>query len=415
MARGAMTEAVSLLRKGLELLRGMPDDAGRQEQELDLQIVLGNALIATNGWSAPEAGDAYARARQLCEQLHRPALLGPVLLGQWGFHQVRAELEQAEDCAKQILEFGEIRSDLMWKCFGSFASGLPCFYLGKFVDAGAHYKNALSLWDPTHRAFWGSPNDPHVEIMSHFSRTLLSFGYVEQARLQRDQAMAEARALSSSFTLIWALWHAWIFEWTLDGRRSVHAMREWADEVLAISSEHGFITGVGAGNVMRGWSLGVMGQTAEGIPLLLDGIGLSRAIGTNMLAPFILMTLADVYETTGQLNEAFDRLTEAARWVETTHERWAEAEMYRMRGRLLLSMNDHAAAEENYRHALAVARGQNAKFYELRAATSLARLWRDQGKRHEARDLLAPIYSWFTEGFDTPVLQDAKALLDQLA
>jgi predicted ATPase len=118
------------------------------------------------------------------------------------------------------------------------------------------------------------------------------------------------------------------------------------------------------------------------------------------------MTLADVHETTGQLNEAFDRLTEAARWVETTHERWAEAEMHRMRGRLLLSMNDHAAAEENYRHALAVARGG--------AATSLALLWRDQGKRHEARDLLAPIYSWFTEGFDTPVLKDAKVLLEEL-
>ena len=166
---------------------------------------------------------------------------------------------------------------------------------------------------------------------------------------------------------------------------------------------------------MRGWSLGVIGQAAEGIPLLLDGIGLSRAIGANMLAPFILMTLADVHETTGQLNEAFDRLTEAARWVETTDERWAEAEMYRMRGRLLLSMHKPTAGEESYHQALAIARRQSAKFWELRAASSLACLWRDQGKRTEARDLLAPVYGSFTEGFDTPVLQDAKALLDELA
>jgi hypothetical protein len=166
------------------------------------------------------------------------------LLGQWGFHQVRAELEQAEDCAKQILEFGEIRNDLVWKCFGSFARGLPCFYLGKFVDADVHYKTALSLWDPMYRAFWGSPNDPHVELMSHFSRMWLSFGYIEQARLQRDQAMAEARTLSSSFTLIWALWHAWIFEWTLDGRKSIHAMREWADEVIYGWFTEGFDTPV---------------------------------------------------------------------------------------------------------------------------------------------------------------------------
>ena len=166
---------------------------------------------------------------------------------------------------------------------------------------------------------------------------------------------------------------------------------------------------------MRGWSLGVIGQAAEGIPLLLDGIGLTRAVGTNMLAPFILMTLADVHETTGQLNEAFDRLTEAARWVEITHERWAEPEMYRMRGRLLLSMHEPTAAEESYHQALAVARLQSAKLFELRASTSLAGLWRDQGKRAEARDLLAPIYGWFTEGLDTPVLMEAKALLDELA
>jgi predicted ATPase len=127
------------------------------------------------------------------------------------------------------------------------------------------------------------------------------------------------------------------------------------------------------------------------------------------------MTLAEVYGMAGQPDEGLDRLAEAANLVETTQERWAEAEMHRLRGTLLLAMNEHAAAENSYRHALAVAQRQSAKFWELRAATSLARLWRDQGKRTEARDLLAPIYGWFTEGFETPVLQDAKALLDQLA
>jgi predicted ATPase len=140
-----------------------------------------------------------------------------------------------------------------------------------------------------------------------------------------------------------------------------------------------------------------------------------RATGCNVMTPFALTTLAEVYGMAAQPKEGLNRLDQAAKWVETTQERWGEAEMHRMRGTLFLSMPEHAAAEDSYRQAFAIAQRQSAKFWELRAALDLARLWRDQGKRTEARDLLAPVYGWFTEGFDTPVLQDAKAMLDQLA
>jgi predicted ATPase len=140
-----------------------------------------------------------------------------------------------------------------------------------------------------------------------------------------------------------------------------------------------------------------------------------RAAGANLLLPFFLTTLAELYGMAGQPDEGLKRLAEAAEMIERTQERWPEAETHRLRGALLLSMNDHAAAEQSYHQALAVARHQNAKLWELRAATSLARLWRDQGKSTEAHDLLAPVYGWFTEGFKTPVLQEAKALLDELA
>jgi predicted ATPase len=188
-----------------------------------------------------------------------------------------------------------------------------------------------------------------------------------------------------------------------------------ADVLLAISNEQGFSLQVGIGKVMRGWCLGAVGQAAEGIPLMLKGIADVSATGDSIQMPFLLVRLAEVYGMDAQPEEGLNRLAEAAELTQTTQERWAEAEMHRMRGTLLLYIREHAAAEDSFRHALAVARRQSAKFWELRAAISLSRLWRDQGKRNEARELLAPIYGWFTGGFDTPVLQDAKALLDELA
>jgi predicted ATPase len=167
--------------------------------------------------------------------------------------------------------------------------------------------------------------------------------------------------------------------------------------------------------MIRGSCLGALGQAPEGSQLLIDGLAESRAIGCNLVLPFYLATLGEIYGLAGQPDEGLKALAEAVGLFERTQERWAEADTYRLRGTLLLAKHDQAAAEASFNEALAVARRQKAKLWELRAATSLARLWRDQGKRTEARDILAPIYGWFTEGFDTPVLQDTKALLDEPA
>jgi predicted ATPase len=164
---------------------------------------------------------------------------------------------------------------------------------------------------------------------------------------------------------------------------------------------------------MQGWCLSTEGKTAEGIPLILQGLAIYRATGAKLVSAILLM-IAEAYVIARNPREGLDQLAEAAALIETTHERWAKAEMHRLRGMLLLSMHEHAAAEDSYRQALAVARRQSAKLWELRAATSLARLWRDQGQHTEARDLLAPVYGWFTEGFDTPILQEAKTLLEKL-
>jgi predicted ATPase len=414
IARCAMTEAVAQLSKGLDLLSSIPDGTVRQEQELDLQITLGPALMAARGLAAPEPGEAFARARQLCEHLARPQQLGTVLTGQYMFALVRGELDQAEQHADEIRRLGEARDDVMWTCFGSSFSGITRHFTGKFAEARAYLEKARSLWDPTFRRFSASPDDVYVQLLVCLSRTLLYLGYVGQARLLRDEALAEARRISP-YNLVFALCHAWYGDWASEGMESAPTILPSADMVLAISDEHGFELWSPVGNIMRGWCLGALGQAAEGVALALKGITDVSATGCNILIPFVLTVLAQVYGKAGQPEEGLNRLVEAARVVETTQERWAEAEMHRLRGALLQSMSKHAEAENSYRQALSVAQRQSARFWELRASTNLARLWRDQGKRDEARELLAPVYGWFTEGFDTRDLKDARALLAELA
>jgi tetratricopeptide (TPR) repeat protein len=408
ISRWAMMEAVAQLRKGIDLLSRMPVDAASQEQELNLQIALGNALIATNGYGAPEPGEAFTRARELCAQLNKPQQLGVVLFCQFIFRLVRGEFDLAEYHAEEMHHLGETQNDLTWKFFGWYASGNILCWLGQFEDARTHCDNALSLWHPEYRAIAVTPDDAYVVCLMLLSRTLLCLGYVDQARLRREQALAEARRLSH-LTLVSALSQAWLLDWAIEGVKAAQKMLRSADGVLAISNEQGFPVWLGIGRMLRGWSLCAAGQAPEGIPLLLEGVPMYRATGASLGMPFFVTILAEAYGLASQSEEAFNRLTEAAKFVESTQERWVEAEIHRLSGTLLLSMSNHEAAQGSYQRALTVARRQSAKFWELRAALDLARLWRDQGKRNEARDLLAPIYGWFTEGFDTPARRQGAA------
>jgi class 3 adenylate cyclase/predicted ATPase len=415
VGRGAMAEAVAQLQKGLQLLPGVADGKARQELELDLEVALGHGQLATKGYSAPEPGTAFARARQLCEQLSRSAQLGSVLRGQFVYCLVRGELEQAQHLADELRHLGEAKNEVMWKCFGLMYQGNASCWLGKFTEARTCYENALSLWDPKYAAFAATPENPYVASLCHLSRALLCLGYVNQARLRRDEALAQARSLPL-YNLVFArvqFW--WGIDWVTAGGKPEQAMLRSAEEVVAVSSEQGFSQWLAVGNILHGWCLGTSGQAAEGIQRLVKWITICRAAGVKLVLPFCLMTLAEVCGQAGQPQEGLKRLAEAAELFETTKERWTEAEIHRMRGTLSLSMHDAAAAEDSYRRALAVARQQQAKLWELRAATSMARLWRDQGKRGEARELLISVYGWFTEGFDTLDLKQAKALLDELA
>jgi predicted ATPase len=411
LARSTMREAEAHVRRGLALVSEMPDSEATREQELDLLVALGSALAVTKGYATPERGEVLARARQLCERFDRPWQLGSVLQGQCQFRIVRGELMQARHHAEEVRLLGEVHNDGMWKCVGSSANGTVCLHLGKFIAARAYLENALSLWEPTYDS---SPIKSGTVIeRSILSRILHYLGYIDQAQFQRQEALLEARRLAPD-TLAFALFFAFCGDWAIEGTLSAQTSLRSADELSATSTEHGFSQWLGLGKIMRGWCFGVSGHEGEGISLLVQGIADVAATGLRIEMPFYLMLLAEIYGIAARPQEGLDRLAEAAEFVETTEERCFEPELRRLRGTLLRLTHEHAAAESSYQHALALARQQRAKLWELRAATSLARLWRDQGKRIEARDLLAPIYEWFTEGFDTPVLQDAKALLDEL-
>ena len=248
-------------------------------------------------------------------------------------------------------------------------------------------------------------------MLAHLANTLAYLGYIDQARAEMDEALSEAHRLDHAYTMAWVLGQVCKAEWLIGSPE----VQRRAEELVALANEHGFPLWLGLGLIFHGWSLAALGQAQEGISLLAKGLSGLRAGGAVQVTPLALCSLADAYAKVGQPDEGLNCLAEAEQIIETTDARRWEAELHRLRGDVLNATGDRAAAEQNYHQALAVAKRESAKPFELRVAISLARLWRDQGKRTEARDLLAPIYNWFTEGLDAPVLKEAKALLDQLA
>jgi predicted ATPase len=413
VARSAMAEAIAQLTKGLELLTSLPDSASRQRQELELQIALGQALIATQGYAAPTVGETYARARALCERLDRPPEIVPVLYGQYVYHLFRGQLSLARALAAEFLQRGEDGANVPITMVGHRLSGSSCFHLGEFLASRAHLEQALAGFDPAHRPFYMSFHifqDPLAPLLNYLSFDLICLGYLDQART-RIEASEEAHKLGHAYSLAIALFGACFVAWAT---RSCEALQAQADALIADSDEHGFPFHRAVGTVFRGWALAGGGQTTEGIAMLRAGVAAYRATGAVTHLPYFLTLLADAQGQAKQRDEGLGHLAEAERLIAETEDRWAEAELHRVRGELLRADHDPAAAERSFSQAIGIAQQQSAKFWELRAAISLARLWREQGKRDGARDLLAPIYGWFAEGFDTPVLKEAKALLDEL-
>jgi class 3 adenylate cyclase/tetratricopeptide (TPR) repeat protein len=413
-ARSAVAEAVALLRRGLALVPALPDGDPCRETELDLQIALGQALIANQSWGAPELGEVHSRALELASILKRPRALLSALWGQYAYHACGACHDRARQLAVEMRDLGKTSGDVPTRVMGYDACTYTCNSLGEFTAARAHSENALALYDPADRPFYAElmSNDRLVLLLDHSTIPLACLGHLDQAPSRADAALQEARRLSHPHTLVDALAWAWLTGWCI--RSEPASLLQYADEMLALSVEHEFALYRAGGILTRGWCLAALGHADEGIPLLATGLAGMHDAGFTLHTPFWVALLADACLMAGQWQAALEHLAAARRFAEETGDRWALAEVLRPRGDVLLAIGDPAAAEDGYREAIAVAQRQGAKLWELRAAMSLARLWRDQGQRIEARDLLAPVYGWFTEGFATPVMREAKALLDEL-
>ncbi len=412
-ARSMLAEAVALLRRGLALVPGLPDSDWRRQREFDLQIALGQALCAFRSWSAPEAGEAYARAQQLAVAVNRPRDLLLALNGQWINYWIQADLDRAMQVARVVRDFGETSGDVASLETGCHMRGCIHWICGEFVEARADFEQSLALFDPGRRPFYAELSyDPLVYLLANSSHLLTCMGHLDQALSRRHRALQEARQLSRPDAVAMAMGHGWQVGWWI--RSNPESLLQDADEYLAFSTEHGLGLFQAGGRIYRGWSLAALGHADEGLTACGTGLAGWDEVGCMLWRPLFCTLFADACRIAGQLPAALGHLTEAQRLTDETGERWTAAETLRLRGEVLLAMDDRGGAEVSYREAIAIAQQQRGKLWELRAATSLARLWRDQGKRTEAHGVLAPVHGWFTEGFGTPVLKEAKALLDEL-
>jgi class 3 adenylate cyclase/predicted ATPase len=414
--RSANPEAIAHLTRGMRLLDGLPQSRQRDQHELVFQAALLAPLWHVCGVGSAEAERAHRRALELCERA------GPdtsahcrALFLNSNFYVVRGDLRRGRPFAEQSLALAERRQDPELLAYAHEIMGCQLLWPAELVAARAHFERGIALYNPE----WGRPASSRhgfncaANCHSFLTSVCWHLGYPEQALRHSGQAFAIAEDVSHPFSRGCALkWTAALHQLRGETRRT----QELAETLLAFATEQVFPFLVAHAMVWRGWALVEQGQSGEGIAQLRQGLVAYRATGAEIESSHYLALLAEACRYTGRTEEGLRVIAEALGHVAQTGIVHCEPELRRLEGELRLCPDppDEQNAEACFRRALEIARKQQAKSWELRSATSLARLWRKQGKRADARDLLAPVYNWFTEGFDTPVLQEAKALLEEL-
>jgi len=415
LQRSAYADAISSLTAGIDLLQRLPDSPERIQRELLLQLAVGPALFAVKGSAAPEGERAYVRARELCERVGDPSELLPALFGLWVMYLVRGELRTAYELAERLLRRAQNAHEPALLMNARYALGSTLFWMGVLLPAREHLGMAIFLYDPERQrplAFrYGV--DAGVRCLSYAGLTLWQLGYPDQALKRGNEALTLAQGLSNPHSLAFAEYFVGVLR---QSRREARAAQETAEAQIALSAERGLTDFLAWASTVRGWAIAEQGHNEEGIAQIREGLAASRATSTELWRPYFLCLLAEACRDTGRFDDGLSALTEALAAADEHENRHYEAEMHRLKGELLLRQG-YSNLEEAHRcfqRAIEIARRQSAKSWELRATMSLARLLDRQGKRNEARAMLAEIYGWFTEGFDTADLKDAKALLDEL-
>ena len=423
--RSANVEAITYFTTALELLPTLPVSQERTRRELTLQLALGVPLQATKGFGSPEVGHTYERAHALCVELGHIPQLFPIVRGLCVFHNIQANLHKGYALAQQLLTLAEQAGGAGLQVEAHLALGAPLYWRGEFAAARTHFEAALARYEPSHHRehlrLYG--RDSRVFGLEYLARTMWCLGYPDQARQRAHEAVIWAQELGHAHSLTWALTTSlWIRLFRQEWREA----REPIDAVLAFATDHGFSVWVAHSRVNRGWLLVQQGQPHAGITELQHGLSGLRTTGTIVFEPFAHAPLVEAYGQTGQYEKGLQMVGEALHFADRHDDRVLEAEIHRLQGELLLAQEDGRLladrvrgktdeAEVCLRKAIELSQRQQAKSLELRASVSLARLWQQQGKTTEAHQMLSIIYNWFTEGFDTRDLQDAKALLEVLA
>jgi class 3 adenylate cyclase/predicted ATPase len=414
----ANPEAIAHLTTGLDLLADLPAGQERADVELKFRLALGPAYMAIRGYAAPEVEACYQRARELCRELGDTPQLVPVLHGLWAYHIVRAQHTSAFALGEQVLQLGVSTNDDGLLLQGSMAVGWSHFFLGELEQAREHLERVLALYDherhSSHAFIYG--DNPATSARSALASVLWLLGYPDQALRCSEENLAILRSLvQHPYSVAFGLTVAAFLRQYLGDPPATRAL---AEEAVVLSEAHSLAFIVAMASMFEGWARTREGELDEGMAQMRRGLAAQLATGAELARPYWLWLLAEVCQRTGAAREGLALLDDAEATVEHTHDRYWEAEIHRLRGRLLLATAEPAApasAEACYRRALEVARRQGTRSLELRAAVSLSRLWQAAGRHGEARELLAPIYERFTEGLDHPELREAAALLAELS
>jgi predicted ATPase len=422
LERSALVEATEQLARALTQIATLPATPALRREQIKLQVALITPLMHVKGYAAPETKAAAERARVLIEQAEAlgeppgdPLLLFSVLYSFWTTSFVAFKGDALRELASQFLVLAEKQRATVPLMIGHRMMG-SVLHTGAFAEGRAHLDRAIALYDPAeHRPLatrFGQ--DIRVAALSYRSWALWMLGYPEAALADTSHALGDAREIGQAATLMYALVHASLVHIQCGNYPTAKAE---ADELVALADEKGALFWKALGMSVQGCILALTGKAADAVQLITSGITALRSTGSTLWMPLHLSYLARAYTELGQFDNARRCTGEGITAAETAKERWHEADIHRIAGEItLLSQRPSAAnAEAYFERALSVARAQQAKSWELRAAMSMARMWRDQGKPQQARDLLAPVYGWFTEGFDTLDLKQAKVLLDALA
>jgi TOMM system kinase/cyclase fusion protein len=414
LQRSANLEAVRHLTIALEVLATLPDTQARAQQELDVQLALGPALMTTKG-PTPEVAQTYARARALCTRIGETPQLFPMLWGIWRYYWHQGGILKARELGEQLCKLAQRTADPTHSLEAHTALGSTLFHVGDYAAARTHLDQGIALTDLAAQRAQGLHHGeaPGVRCLGMVALTLWCLGYPTQAVQRSQEALALAQTLAHPYSLSSAQHLAAFLH---QRRREAPAVQGQAEALLTLATAQGFQGYVRYGTCWQGWAFAMQGRGETGRAQLRQGLAAFVATGQGLARPLCLVLLAEAAGHAGQVEEGLHLLAEARTTFEASGRGDLLTEAYRLQGAFFLrqATSSPAQAEACFQQALAIARRQQAKAWELRAATSLSRLWQQQGKRSAARELLAPIYGWFTEGFDTADLLEAKALLEAL-